>query len=278
MQEPVKSWKRREPAVSGLFYPGSATHLDERVRGLLNASAPKVDSARAIISPHACYDFSGPVAAMAWKAASEREAVRTVVILSPFHRAARDAVYLTESEIFGTPSGEIEVDLELVSEVRDCSSGFIVDDIPHLQEHGIEIQLPFMKVLYPGARLVPILMGRPSRRSTLSLARALDHVFAGRLEETLFVISSNIAADFDESRAKDKSERLLSHVATGDWEYILGNSLSEEYPCGLACIAAFMASSLSGEHEPSVLATSDSAGFDMMEDGYIVQYAAVAFS
>jgi hypothetical protein len=215
---------------------------------------------------------------MAWKAASGRESLRTVVILSPFHRAAEEAVYLTESEVFGTPSGEIEVDLGLVAELRDCSSGFVVDDIPHLQEHGIEIQLPFMKALYPDARLVPILTGRPSRLSTTSLAQALNSVFAGRMDETLFVISSNIAADSDPDCARGKSETLLARAASGDWEYLLDRSLSEEFPCGLACISAFMASSLTTGETPVILATGDSTGFDMTEEGYIVHYAALAFA
>lgn len=278
MRESVRSRKIREPAVSGLFYPGSAPLLKEQVRSLLDTSFPCLDTARAITSPHGCFDFSGSIAAMAWKAASGRQEVQTVVILSPYHRAADDSVYFTESEVFGTPSGKIEVDLELVSELQDCATGFTVDDIPHLVEHGIEVQLPFMRAIFPEAKLVPILMGRPSVRSTISLAKALGLVFANCMDHCLFVISSNITADRDRAKAGEKAGLLLSRALSGDWKAILDTSVAEEYPCGSSCLAAFMASSLAADLSPQVLATGDSAGFGTCEEAYVVEYAALAFA
>ncbi len=54
----------RPPAVAGLFYPDGAEALAAAVDGLLAAAESRVAAtAKAIIAPHAGYEYSGPVAA-----------------------------------------------------------------------------------------------------------------------------------------------------------------------------------------------------------------------
>ena len=59
----------REPAVSGAFYPNNPDILSRDIRRYLeNAKKEKVEGEIvALISPHAGYMYSGPVAAYAYK-------------------------------------------------------------------------------------------------------------------------------------------------------------------------------------------------------------------
>ena len=59
----------REPAVAGLFYPKDPAALSQTLDALLANAAPQTlgGELRALICPHAGYQFSGPVAATAFR-------------------------------------------------------------------------------------------------------------------------------------------------------------------------------------------------------------------
>ena len=77
----------RPPAVAGLFYPGDAAALSKTIDGLL-AKAPdhSIPRLKALVCPHAGYEFSGQIVAIAYKLLARRE-VRTVVVMGPSGRA-----------------------------------------------------------------------------------------------------------------------------------------------------------------------------------------------
>jgi AmmeMemoRadiSam system protein B len=53
----------REPAVAGLFYPGEAATLGAAIDRYLEAArTERVENLRALICPHAGYEYSGPIA------------------------------------------------------------------------------------------------------------------------------------------------------------------------------------------------------------------------
>ncbi len=80
----------REPAVAGLFYPKDPAELSHMIDRLLAAApAEPVGDLKAIICPHAGYEFSGPVAAYSFKNLIGRR-YDTVIILGPSHYALFD--------------------------------------------------------------------------------------------------------------------------------------------------------------------------------------------
>ena len=168
------------------------------------------------------------------------------------------------------------MDRSSVEELYDCATGFVIDDIPHLMEHSIEVQLPFMRALFPSARLVPVLMGKPSRRNMNILARSLSVVFGARRERTLTVVSSTLASSTESVRAEAKAAWVLDLIQARDWEGILDASSQDEHPCGLPCLAAWLASTLAGGTQPRILATSDTTSIEEYEGEYTAKYAAIA--
>jgi AmmeMemoRadiSam system protein B len=74
----------RPPAVSGLFYPGDATELEEMVQRYLDGARPSGPAPVALIAPHAGYVYSGPVAATGY--AAVKGPIERVILLGPAHR------------------------------------------------------------------------------------------------------------------------------------------------------------------------------------------------
>src|SRR4030042_277171 len=161
----------RASTVDGIFYPADREGLAQRVQGLLAGGGP-AGTAGCLISPHAAYGYSGGPAAAAFQAAAAAP-VQRVLLLGPVHREASDRLLLPESEAYQTPLGATAVDQETVRRLAARDPCFALDDIPHLEEHCLEVQLPFLQTLFPQARLVPLLMGRSPARLVDALAAAV---------------------------------------------------------------------------------------------------------
>lgn len=277
MKETMGQVKIRDATVAGIFYPDEPSELEARVSALLEAARPSVTNAKAILSPHAGLDYSGDLSALAWKSAADRK-VETIVILSPLHRAEEGLIYLPESDYFEMPTGRLTVDTRLVDELHDCGTLMTVNDIPHFEEHGIELQLPFMRSLFPDARLVPILFGKPSQMTVKALSSALAIVFAQRSASTLFVLSSDLGSAMDEQAAQLNADRFLRSFLAGDGNALLDDLAAQDgCACGSGCAAAFFASGLAKGMRPVLLARHDSSASRETGEERLVHYAAIAF-
>ncbi|MCD6270982.1 AmmeMemoRadiSam system protein B, partial [bacterium] len=98
----------REPTVAGEFYPEDKIQLSALIDNFLEkASLPEVKGeVIALIVPHAGYQFSGEVAAHAFKTL-EGEQVDTVIIVGNSHHERFDGVSVFPKGVYKTPLGEV---------------------------------------------------------------------------------------------------------------------------------------------------------------------------
>src|SRR3954463_6739633 len=139
----------RPAAVAGMFYPGDARALSAEVDELLGdasaMTAPRLGFPKALVVPHAGYIYSGPVAARAYdELASARGVVRRVVLLGPVHRVPVRGLAIPTDTAFATPLGQVPIDHAALALVRDLPQ-VVASDRAHVQEHALEVQLPFLQ-------------------------------------------------------------------------------------------------------------------------------------
>ncbi len=267
----------REPIVDGIFYPENGNELRKKVETLLSQEFDTADytGADAIISPHAGYDYCGEVMGSAFQSAANGK-VETVVLLGPVHRERKDEIYLTESHYFRTPLGTIPVDISFIDEIDGFSSKIMKNDIPHLEEHCLEIQLPFIQYLYPEASIVPILMGTCSVTTTEKLVQALQFVENSRGNNTLFISSVNMSAYEKKADAERGTELLLSLIEKKDWRDVITAADKREINCcGAACVACLLA--IMGKNVHIKREKMDDSSRIKQEDEKIVYYAGLSF-
>jgi MEMO1 family protein len=216
----------RPAAVAGTWYPGTRGALAREVDGYLAAAAdwPPL-GIRAIISPHAGMMFSGPVAAHAYKAAAAAGPYDVAVLVGPSHFAAFEGVAAYPGAAFDSPLGLAPIDSR---GVEALASRAIVSKRagPHGREHSLEMQIPFLRRLFPDLSIVPLLMGFQRRATILELAAALVASFADR--RALLVASTDLSHYFDAETAASLDRRVEARVAAFDPEGLL--ALVEEYP------------------------------------------------
>ena len=180
--------KARPAAVAGMFYPAETATLERTVSELL-AAAPASDGAvKALIAPHAGYQYSGLTAAHAYRLLDGRqEQIRRVVLLGPAHRIYLKGMAVPSVDTFRTPLGDVAIDADGVAQALDLPSMQISDEA-HANEHSLEVHLPFLQTVLDDFRLVPIVVGVCPPQD---VEAALEALWGG--DETLIVISSDLS-------------------------------------------------------------------------------------
>ena len=124
-----------------------------------------------------------------------------MVIIGPSHRFGFEGCSIYAKGGFRTPLGTAAVDEALAADIMKRSGfGFVPE--AHAEEHSVEVQVPFVQTVLPGAKIVPIVMGYPEKRTVRALADALAAACAGR---KVLVVAST---DMSHFLAKDKANAL----------------------------------------------------------------------
>jgi len=183
----------RAAVVAGAFYPGSPSELRRTVEGFLERADPDVpaewQAARpvALIVPHAGYTYSGQTAAFAYKLLEGKERPSRVILIGPSHRFPLGGTCsVADFSHYETPLGAVPVDGEAREKLAEAEC-FQALRRPHQAEHCLEVQLPFLQVLWPDPpKIVPILVGQLSP----SECRAAAAGIAGILDEDALLLVS----------------------------------------------------------------------------------------
>lgn len=224
--------KVRTAVVSGQFYPEDPKVLEGTVRRFLAAarSVPDPD-ARALIVPHAGYDYSGQVAAEAYKLIEGRR-FDSVVIIAFLHRVFLQGVLVDDVVAYETPLGRVPVNRELVREIQKRQPFFQNAISGHLEEHSLEVQIPFLQETVPGLKIVPVYIGVQNITNATALADALAGALADR--NVLVVATTDLSHFHSYETASAKDKALIAMLEKGNVEAIYDAYAREETEaCGM---------------------------------------------
>jgi MEMO1 family protein len=240
--KPLPADQVRESVLAGSWYPAAPEELRQQIEGFLANIAPTATTGYgqliALIAPHAGYVYSGQVAAYAYKLL-EKQTFQTVIVLAPSHHARFSGVSVYDRGGFRTPLGVVPLDKELITalEKRDTRIRFLSE--AHAKEHALEIQLPFLQVVMPGFKLVPLVMGEQDLETCRWLAEAIAD--CAKNNSVLLVASSDLSHFHSYDDAKRLDQVVLDKVAALDPEGLvkgLANGKCEA--CGGGPVAAAM--------------------------------------
>ncbi len=225
--------RARAPAFAGMFYPDKPQELAAAVKGYVAQATPPATPAppKAVIAPHAGYIYSGPIAGTAYASLSaRREQIARVVLVGPSHHVAFAGVATSGAGVFETPIGPLAIDREAVASL--VQAGLAREFEPaHENEHSLEVQLPFLKQVFPDARLVPLVAGDDDWRA---VQRILAEIWGG--DETAIVISSDLSHYHDYATA----QRIDAGTARS-MERLAAGEVGPEQACGATGVNALLA-------------------------------------
>ncbi len=269
----------REPVVAGQFYPGDVADLRNEMSTILRRPpSRRAMPPREVIAgvvPHAGYMYSGAVAARFYLFIAGAEP-SPAVIISPSHRERFPAISIFGGKAYRTPLGDVPVNREVANDLIRCGAPFINDWRGHNAEHALEVQLPFLQMLWPDLGIVPIVMGEQSADFCEQLGVALAETLRHR--RVIIVASSDLSHYHSHQQARQIDQRVLRSVRKFDPERLL-NDLEKgraEACGGGPMVAAMFAARRLGATKARVLDYRDSSAVSG-DESQVVGYMAAAF-
>lgn len=182
----------RKSVIAGTWYPGDPVTLRGEIRRYLDSASVKpVDGpVIGLVSPHAGYLYSGPIAAHGYRLI-EGQRYDSVVVIGPSHRVLFRGASVWPSGGYETPLGVVPVDSDLAGAILGGDPVMNTDRRPHASEHSVEIQLPFLQVALGSFAFVPLVMGTQDLRTCKAVSEAVWQAAKGR--RVLVVGSSDLS-------------------------------------------------------------------------------------
>lgn len=170
--------KTRKAAAAGVFYPDSRKETEEMVDNFLNNASVKIEKEpKALIVPHAGYVYSGQVAAYAYTLLKRFKGKKQkIILLGPSHFIYFNGVAADVNDYWETPLGKVKV----------AENDFPKMEAAHMNEHCLEVQLPFLQKVLGNFEVLPLVAGDISPKE-------LSRKLISTESHSLLIISSDLS-------------------------------------------------------------------------------------
>lgn len=273
----------RPMRLSSGWYPRGHRELRDLIGAWTRELPPPL--AGACLAPHAGFAFSGRLAARAWASLAGAE---TYVVIGG-HLPPGAPVLIAPEEGFEGPFGTLAADVEL----RETLVAALGDSaLPWEEDEGadnsVEIQLPFLGFLAPGARL--LWLRAPAGPASIDLGRAL-RAAASSLGRGLALVASTDLTHYGpdygfEPRGRGpeaerwvrevNDRRFLDALIAGDPRSLLERALREGSACSPGAAAAALSYFLAEGEEPKVELLDYDTGLAVRRAPSFVGYASLS--
>lgn len=170
---------------------------------LAGAEDPELDGeVLGIIAPHLDYGRGGKTYAAAYKAFGANAKADRIVILGTNHFGAGDGIVMSRMG-FQSPFGIFQPDTPVIDALhKELGERLFKDEIDHLGEHSIGIQLPWIHTVFGNvpivaalvpSPLVPLLSDDGARVSFDEFVTALTSALASAPGKTLVISSADLS-------------------------------------------------------------------------------------
>ena len=207
----------RHPAVAGQFYPASKIALENEVKKYLSYKATP-QKVIGLIAPHAGYMYSGAVAGAVFASAVIPE---KCIVLSPNHTGkGAPAALMTEGK-WAIPTGEVPIDEMLAKRLSSNCAELTNDASAHLQEHSLEVELPFLLARQSKLSFVPLTVSHLRADSCKKIGEAIAKTIKESKEDILIVASSDMNHYENQTSTEKKDRMAIDRVLNLDPEGLL---------------------------------------------------------
>jgi AmmeMemoRadiSam system protein B len=206
----------RKPAVAGAFYSAGKNDLERSVDSYIdNAELPGLEGdIVGLISPHAGYVYSGPIAACSFKAIKDSD-FELAVVLAPSHRARFDGASVIPEGVYETPLGDVEIESEIGGKLME-KRGFNFLKEVHAVEHSLEVQVPFLQRTLGAFKIVPVIVGTTDLDRCGLIAEGLADILKEEKRKFIIVISTDLSHYYSYDSAVSKDGKFIESLKKFD--------------------------------------------------------------
>jgi AmmeMemoRadiSam system protein B len=266
----------RKPAVAGMFYPSNPKKLRMEIETLLSISQPAVSLKNifGLVIPHAGYIYSGRTAAFGFNLIKNMN-YKTIIIISPSHREYFRGISIYDGDAYQTPLGNVKINKEIAGKIIASNEMIFEGKEGHVEEHAIEVLLPFLQFIYSDFLIVPIVMGMQDKKHVNSLAESISHVAD---DNTLIIASSDLSHYYNKETADKLDSVIEQNILDFNFDKLqndLDNAVCEA--CGGGPITAVMKAAWLSNFASSVVLNRSDSSFTSKDTSQVVGYLSAAF-
>ncbi len=248
--------EKKQAAFAGSWYPASAKACETAIQGFLRDSSHGQDLPKGTpmggIVPHAGWTYSGSIACRTIEAlvpGATEKPVDTILLFGGHVHHQSEHFIMTHGAV-ETPWGDIEIDQEMVEAI--VSGVGIRERSPKKfpEENTLELQYPFIKHFFPGAKLV--VCGVPPSGMTPVIASMAIEASRGLSREIRVIGSTDMThygPDFGFSPAgtgraavewveRENDARAIEALSGMDVSQIISQGLENKNMCCAGAAAA----------------------------------------
>jgi len=290
--------KTRKPYVAGQFYAGTEQELTKQILecfthrfGPGQVPKPVNKGPRkivGIVSPHAGYPYSGPIAANGYGRLAGDGLPEVFIVLGPNHYGRGSGVSIQTDGAWETPLGITSIDTPLAKNIQKASEIIDIDESAHSAEHSIEVQVPFIQFISKGtAKFIPLCSWMQDLKTSREIAKSIVEQVKDR---DFVIIASSDFTHHERGHGDTNEKEMLERIEEQDRSAIEAitklddaalNELGETQKvtmCGYGPITTLIAAAkLLGSTKAEFLAHKTS--YDLTgESGYVVGYSSLVFT
>ena len=205
--------KTRKPNVAGSFYTDDPLHLANQLKSFLDMVPPEKETDHpylGFIAPHAGFTYSGQTAAYVYKIVEQLNP-ENIIIIGPSHYAYFNGISIDTMNYYQTPLGTIEINADIREKIAAQSKTFNYNQSAHSQEHSLEVQLPFIQIVAPKAKIIPIIIGNISYEEITETANILASIMKNN-EKTILIASTDFSHFHHYNKALEMDHKAIDHI------------------------------------------------------------------
>jgi len=246
----------REPVVAGQFYAAQPERCRADLEQLLGGASVPVDAGERLVGglvPHAGWTCSGAVAGKVFRALAATTSPEVIILFGGVHHYRGREAAMFGAGRWETPLGPIEVDARLAERILGHTNLIVEDPYAHEDEHSIEVQMPFVKHLFPKAKIVPLMvpMVQTAHEVGEAVGRTLraydyDAVVVGTTDLTHYgpnygYVPHGIGAKANAWAKESNDRRFIELVCTMKMKDLVTEAFDHKNACSSGAAAATLA-------------------------------------
>lgn len=232
----------RIPCAAGTFYPDKPSLLVAELRRCLGGEVKVPDSplpgSVGLLLPHAGYRYSGEVAGTGFRELALLGRPELAVIMGSNHTGLGGAVSVAPPGEWVTPLGPLPVPEQLSRRLAEALEAE-QSELPFLEEHSVEVQLPFLRYLFGEIPILPLVVQWAGPEALRSWGEKLAAALGDR---PLVVIASSDFSHYEpDAVAREKDRRALARILNLDLEGFLSEVQRHRISiCGVGAIGILL--------------------------------------
>lgn len=209
----------RKPAAAGQFYPSSPQGLKEQIETFIDKKAEKLEIIACML-PHAGYMYSGAVAGQTVSRINIKD---KIILLGPNHTGYGAAFSIMTEGMWQTPLGEVKIDSNLARNILGHSKHLEDDELAHLYEHSLEVELPFLQYFKADFEIVPMVLLSDELNILKDIGRDIAGVIkdSGLKDSVLIVASSDMTHYEPQAQAQKKDQEAIEAILELDEDRLM---------------------------------------------------------